>query len=127
MSDAADQITTVMHSIEQYAVKYGPPAVEEAARIVHYRAVWALMEVVAFFALASACVLIGVFSFCRGLYRAKQNDDCEGWVVLGVISIIVGLVIFIPVTLSLCDADLWMAIYEPKMALAAKVLDHLTR
>lgn len=140
MSDATEALKLAFDKLAELANTYGPPAVNTAAEVVRINAIGSL----AVAALGVAMATAGGVVFCRYITKAiKASADWDAWIedrtnklsrpsvdsaaYLPVLipsgaAVVLGLAVSI---FRLVNVWTWVALWNPKLALAAKVVNAL--
>lgn len=146
MSDWTQLIETGFQKLGELAGKYGPPAIDTATQVVLDDAIGGLVRGVVRLALGGAILAGGLRLVSWGCERrkkevdriAKENEahgpawrdsiagDYATHQIIPGVAIAAGAVVFLIVTIyGLTDQWIWIALWNPKLALAAKVVHAL--
>ena len=106
--------------------KHGPDAVNLAAQVVQVDALNRLTNLPFFAALSAATFMLARW-FLKRADAIEDEYDRTGWHIGMAFSGGASVLTFIPAVWTLFDVWMWVALFNPKLALAHEVFERLTK
>ena len=122
-----EKIVSILDQLEALAKQYSPEVLDSAIDVVRMTGISNILEGIICGLAAIGCFFLAKYTVI--LFYKRENEDKHGdgpWELFKILCFIVGAVFVIIFTIA-CFANVfdtwsWIAIFDPKLALAKKVL-----